>query len=255
MSAARLAALLPGYVVREVELGRVPAVACPRRRVVLVNRGAWITVDQLAQFVDELRRRGQGDHPMMGETDFDSIDTDTLRQAALFEGRSAVVGLLAEIGQPVTGDRLESLVGWLGREAGPDLMWNLHVENLLADGAYRRASSIWSGSEFPNQHLPREEWRTLFSRAGYCVDGEPAERPTEHLKLWRGSAPERRDDWSWTDDPETADSFARRGLRGRPIGHVWTAYVAPWRLFARENGRTEAEYIVDTEGLDIELDE
>jgi hypothetical protein len=46
-------------------------------------------------------------------------------------------------------------------------------------------------------------------------------------------------------DLATAEWFARGKLRGREVGQVWTADVAPERLLARmhEHGRGESEYV------------
>jgi hypothetical protein len=49
-------------------------------------------------------------------------------------------------------------------------------------------------SEYPDDALDREAWRTLFARADFTADGRPAERPAGPVELWRGSVPERRAD-------------------------------------------------------------
>jgi hypothetical protein len=56
---------------------------------------------------------------------------------------------------------------------------------------------------------------------------------------------------SWTSSLEIARSFATRRLRGRLLGEVWTAKVEPWRLLAADTGGDEAEYVIDSQGLDI----
>lgn len=43
-----------------------------------------------------------------------------------------------------------------------------------------------------------------------------------------------------------------RGFARRSLGNLWTAQVEPWRLFCRNEDREEFEYVVDTDGLDIE---
>lgn len=89
--------------------------------------------------------------------------------------------------------------------------------------------------------------------ARYTVDGQSATRPRSPLRLYRGSAEQFRDRWSWTDDQSRAEHFATV-LRTRLPGIVWTAEIEPWRLFCRihEHGRGESEYVLDTLGLVIE---
>lgn len=139
----------------------------------------------------------------------------------------------------------------VGRNSGPMLMWELHEFGQLEANAYRLAGVVWSSAEYPENALDRSEWRTLFQSAGFTIDGVPAPRPAEPLRLWRGSVPERRANWSWTSSREIAVDYAR-GIARRPNGNLWTAQVEPWRIFCRnEESRKEFEYVVDTDGLDI----
>jgi len=51
-----------------------------------------------------------------------------------------------------------------------------------------------------------------------------------------------------------ATGYAQGTRARRPTGTVWQALVEPWRLLARNEGpdnRDEAEYVVDTDGLDV----
>ena len=96
-----------------------------------------------------------------------------------------------------------------------------------------------------------DTWRDLFELAGYTEDGKPAERPAEPLTLYRGSVPERKALWSWTDNREVAARYASGNYYRRPSGILWVATVDPWRLLARNTDRSEYEYVVDTEGLVI----
>jgi hypothetical protein len=130
-------------------------------------------------------------------------------------------------------------------------MWELHEIDQLEANAYLLAGDFWSSAEYPENALDRSGWRTLFQLAGFTIDGVPAARPAEPLRLWRGSVPERRANWSWTDSREMAVDYAR-GFARRSLGNLWTAQVEPWRLFCRNEDREEFEYVVDTDGLDIE---
>jgi hypothetical protein len=57
---------------------------------------------------------------------------------------------------------------------------------------------------------------------------------------------------AWTSDRATAERFSTGGLRGREPGRVWTAVVPPGALLAQISGRSESEYVVDPENLEIE---
>lgn len=125
-------------------------------------------------------------------------------------------------------------------------------------GVSRRDLARWAGTAWlvgGDRHLSREVWRDVFGRAGYRVDDEPAERPTESLVLWRGATPENRANWSWTDNRDAALMFASGWLVQQEIGMVWRAAVEPWRLLATVNAeRGFCEYVVDTDGLATEPD-
>jgi hypothetical protein len=166
----------------------------------------------------------------------------------------ALTVFFAEQGEP-TPDQLDGALVRLGRNHGPALLADLEAEGLLAAAAAAaHVGVVWSMAEYPDQHLDRDTWRKLFRLAGYTHNGVPAERPVEPLTLYRGSVPERRADWSWTDRLDVAERYAVGGLGGRPTGVVWRATVEPWRLLARNDepeGRNESEYVVDTDGLRI----
>ncbi len=160
-----------------------------------------------------------------------------------------------EAGGP-TAEQLGEALLRLDRNLGPGLLADLEAEGLLkANVAAAHVGSVWSMAEYPDRHLDRESWRALFSLAGYTVNGTPAGWPTEALTLYRGSVPDRRADWSWTDKLEVATRYATGGIGYRPThGKVWQAEVEPHRLLARNDdaaGRNESEYVVDTEDLVI----
>ena len=93
-------------------------------------------------------------------------------------------------------------------------------------------------------------WRQLFGLAGYRKLDEPAARPTEPMRLWRGGLPEHSYNWSWTDDPDLPYHYAGPGGVVADIGMIWTALVEPWRLMATVPDLME--YVVDTVGLDVQ---
>lgn len=143
----------------------------------------------------------------------------------------------------------------IDRNHGPALLADLHNEGLLdPDVAAAHVGVVWSMAEYPDAYLDHEAWRWLFALAGYTHNGVRTARPSGALTLYRGSVPERRGDWSWTDNIDVARRYAAGGLGGRPAGRVWRAEVDPRRLLARndeEDGRAEAEYVVDTDGQTI----
>lgn len=154
-------------------------------------------------------------------------------------------------GHEPTPDELTTAMLRVGRIPALSLLESLFSEGMITPAAAAaNVASAWSMAEYPDTTLDREVWRGLFELAGYTVDDTPADRPSEPLVLWRGSLPEARANWSWTDSREVAQQYADGGFRRAP-GALWTATVAPWRLLARQTGRQESEYVVDTAGLEI----
>lgn len=157
----------------------------------------------------------------------------------------------SERGEP-TPDELFGACLRVGRIPAVALLVDLYFEGLLTpEAAAARVGDVWSSSEYPDRHLDHDAWRRLFALAGYTEDGKRATRPADALTLWRGSVPERRSDWSWTDNREVAERYAGGKHYSRPPSTVWQARVDPWRLLARNTQRAEHEYVVDTEGLTI----
>lgn len=112
--------------------------------------------------------------------------------------------------------------------------------------------AIWAAIRFPDRALERDQWRHLFGVAGYTIDGQAAQRPVEAIRVYRGSVSARRSDWSWTDSKRIATEFARGSYR-TPPGSLWTTLAPAGNILCRNTGRTESEYVIDTEGLDIQL--
>lgn len=109
---------------------------------------------------------------------------------------------------------------------------------------------VWSAAEYPLETLGQQTWRELFAEAGYTVDGKPADRPIGPTRLYRGCPPSLRRRWAWTADRSVAERFAS-GVRGRLPGRVYQVDAPPESLLCMDNGRGEAEYVVDTRGLKI----
>ncbi len=155
-------------------------------------------------------------------------------------------------GTLLSADEVDTALLQLPRADGPLLLAAAHVHHLITETDLARTiGETWAMAEYPDRQLGHDVWRILFAVAGYTHDGLPVPRPEKQLRLFRGEAAERRGDWSWTDDQDTARRYAAGGLRGRPAGRVWTALVEPGRLLARNTVREESEYVVDTKGLRI----
>lgn len=153
----------------------------------------------------------------------------------------------------IDADTFHSAVVTVGRNGGPALLFDMHFSGRMTDAVLAEViGGVWTGAEFPARSFdPPELWADLFDAAGYTVDGKPAERPTEPLRLYRGATVEHKAGWSWTDDLQVAQRFAG-DLLGRSKGQVWTALIDPADLLARIDDREESEYVVNPECLVIE---
>lgn len=149
--------------------------------------------------------------------------------------------------------QLELWLGRVGRDNGPELLARLREGGLLDTANAVVVGMAWSGAEFPEQCLPREEWRALFAISGYTEDSVSTTPTHDVIQLWRGAVPENRDGWSWTADPEVAAKYAA-GEYGRRRGEVWTADFPAASILCRNNDRDEVEYVVDTATIDIRRD-
>jgi hypothetical protein len=151
----------------------------------------------------------------------------------------------------LTTAELEKLIGRAGRIYGPEFLDEAYSEGkVTAETVTALVGPIWSSTEYPDRQLDHDTWRWLFDVAGFTIDGKPADRPAEPMRLYRGSVPERRDDWSWSKDIKVALKFAA-GVRGRPPGRLWVCTVPPSRMLAVNTGRDEDEIVSDVRGLRI----
>lgn len=106
----------------------------------------------------------------------------------------------------------------------------------------------WKRAMNPQEYLLTGRWRELFEQGGYVEDAAPAERPSGHVTLYRGSNWETRASWSWTSTWATAEHYRVR--RGGPKALVWVALV-PWRNVLARNRLMRTfvlsdEWVVDT---------
>lgn len=125
----------------------------------------------------------------------------------------------------------------------PDVLWGFHQAGLPTAILTEHLASTWSTVEYPDRLLDHRHWRTMFEHAGYTRNGHPAPKPTQPVRLWRGSTPQRRTDWSWTTDRDVAHQFGHLRKGYRPVGQLWTALVPPEYLYAENTERGEAEFI------------
>ncbi|MFD9850553.1 hypothetical protein [Streptomyces parvus] len=144
-------------------------------------------------------------------------------------------------------EQLGTVLGWADRIAGPYLLWDAYDGGVIErDAVASHVGQVWSRTEFPDAALGHARWRALFTEAGFTRDGVLAARPTEPVELWRGSVPERRADWSWSTDWETAGHYAMGSFK-RPPGRLYRSLVPAAALLCANNGRSESEYVVDTD--------
>lgn len=109
-------------------------------------------------------------------------------------------------------------------------------------------TGVWSGDGTPSTMLSLEQWRFLFTKAGYTKDGVAAEHPAEPMRLYRGAPTEGKVGMSWTSDLSIAEFFSRRLTEGEEEA-IWTAVFEPEHLLAHITTRDECEYVVDPEAL------
>ncbi|MFJ3856132.1 hypothetical protein ACIPRL_07895 [Streptomyces sp. NPDC090085] len=154
-------------------------------------------------------------------------------------------------GRMLLPEELDTLLALAGRVNGPRVLAEAWFGDVLSfDALSGVVGSVWSTAEYPDVSLDRDEWREMFAAAGFTVDGERAELPEGPVELWRGSVPDRRDDWSWSTEREIAEKYARGKFR-RPPGRLYRVLAPSSALLCFNSGRGESEYVVDVEGLDV----
>ena len=134
----------------------------------------------------------------------------------------------------------------------------IRAECLTPEGCRQLVIKAWVHPEFPEVNLTREDWLMAFSRVGYVNDSEEGELapPEESIQLWRGAIAERKHGMAWTSDKQRALWFAKRfNGTSETNAELWTAEVAAERVLARFMGRGESEYVVNSKGLTVTLEE
>lgn len=174
--------------------------------------------------------------------------------------------------QPFTPDQMRRLAAdptaakHLARTRTRGMYRQYTAGELHGEALRRDLLTAWREALAPLSWLTRDQWLELFGAVGYCVNGRPADRPTQPLTLWRGVAQCRLSrrmvkkhtngaitdpayGWSWTDDLQMAREYAKARAVGDLAGHaaVYRANVPPAALLARII--PEYEYVVDTAQL------
>lgn len=192
-----------------------------------------------------------GAHPVTDKFNTATVGAHSLGRPAMRDlAEEAQEQLLAAVS--LTTDELQRLISLAGRNYGPSFLCDAYSEDKIKpETVTDLIGGIWSMAELPDRYLDRDDWRWLFSVAGFTVDGQPAPRPTEPIQLWRGSVPERKADWSWSTDRMIAEGYANGTAARRPKGRLYTVAASPEALLCANTERGEAEYVVDTRGLNI----
>lgn len=181
-------------------------------------------------------------------TPFDAIhDADNQRADRVIT--AAIVS-----GETHDYEDLVGMTGRLGRAYGPRVLYNLDYHGLLEPAAYvRGVGHVWGLAEYPGVALDRDDWRRLFRKAGFTIDGELADRPADPIRLYRGSPNAHKRNFSWTPDRSRAEHFVRARTFGSHQAYLWTTLAPPSSLLAyiHESGRGEDEWVIDTRGLEI----
>lgn len=154
-----------------------------------------------------------------------------------------------------------------GRNDLPGLLF-AHLSGLAPHDLARGVGEAWTMAEWPEDHASQLAWLAAFDAAtggdqdAILVDGEVMPREESGdlaeadmdglVTLYRGSIASRRHGMSWTPNRAIAEWFAHRfdGMEGDQGGKVWRANIpAAWVVAIFNNGRGEAEFVVDTTDL------
>jgi hypothetical protein len=83
-------------------------------------------------------------------------------------------------GHAPTADELSLSCSRVGRNEAPQLIFFLDWNYLLTDEALTaNIANVWSSCDGPELRSNHDLWRDYFERAGYTVNGKPADRPPE----------------------------------------------------------------------------
>lgn len=152
----------------------------------------------------------------------------------------------------ITTEELEDRLAFANRVDGPAILFDAWFGNEIDSGTLAAViGDVWCAAEYPEQAITDGGWQHMFGVAGYTEDGVSMAPPSE-IRLYRGAPPEFKSGMSWSSDIEVAKKFATGGLRGRKPGRLYTTVAGGDSLLAFISDRQEHEYVVDTEGLEIE---
>lgn len=139
---------------------------------------------------------------------------------------------------------------WGGGPVAALLAGLLHLGKLRSEEAQLLVPRAWDRVGRPMGLLTREQWVALFRCGGYTHEFEPAERPDRAQRLFRGSDAAGALGMCWSANVDVARWLAS----GYDDGHVWSAAVEPWRLLAFMATGYEDQFVVDTQGLERQME-
>lgn len=205
-----------------MERVRKAAVDCPLYELY----GEQYHVIRLAgEIVGVLLIDGEASDPS-GWTKLDDWPEKAINSAYKQRGLPSFVDALKAVPGQLTPEQFMRLCYSAGRISGPDLLlaawWTRSITSEVVTAVI---TEVWALCEYPSTHATREVWLKLFGVAGYTVDGRPAARPTEPMRLYRGCTSGRTRQMSWTTDRDKAKWFADRFGQFADGGRVRHAYV------------------------------
>lgn len=170
-------------------------------------------------------------------------------RTAIMEGRRRFaedLAALASAGLPAR-DEFTATALRLGRNHGPALLFDWwYGRRLTREDLAAVIGDVWTDAEWPAASLTVANWVELFRTAGFVSD-ENQPKPTEPLRIWRGTTWGRRRGMSWTTERDRAKWFANRWERDdRHHALVFETVVEPAVVLALlTGGRSESEVVVD----------
>lgn len=131
----------------------------------------------------------------------------------------------------------------------------LLAPDMSDDTLTRLVYPTWTWAGRPMLYVKRSHWRELFRRAGFTVDGQPADPPNGGpIVMYRASNHANRFNFDWTSELRVATLYA--GMRGAQIADVlgpaaddiqiWRMHVPPENLLALGTAGGGHEWVIDT---------
>lgn len=145
---------------------------------------------------------------------------------------------------------LQATLAEAPHEAGSQILWHAwQSQEIARDELGQHLATVWGRvGKQRYTSLTRAQWRQLYRSAGFTRNGQPAPAPGT-LVLYRGASAEYARNWSWTDRLDIAEQYARNQR-----GEIWTVTPPGSAVLAyRDTPLLNLnEYVVDTDGLDIQ---